>query len=93
MIGAGKAQQLVNGGLVLIVLGGNDFVNNYFLVPYSARRLQYPIPEFCQYLVSEYKKILLVTKLAFPSFLDRSMHITIVPETVRCMCIKRSRTQ
>ncbi|KAF7154019.1 hypothetical protein RHSIM_Rhsim01G0258500 [Rhododendron simsii] len=58
-VGAGKARQLVNGGLVLIVLGGNDFVNNYFLVPYSARRLQYPIPEFCQYLVSEYKKILL----------------------------------
>lgn len=68
VIGAGKAQQLVNGGLVLIVLGGNDFVNNYFLVPYSARRLQYPIPEFCQYLVSEYKKILLVTKLGIPSF-------------------------
>ncbi|KAG5567334.1 hypothetical protein RHGRI_002786 [Rhododendron griersonianum] len=53
VIGAGKAQQLVNGGLVLIVLGGNDFVNNYFLVPYSARRLQYPIPEFCQYLCAE----------------------------------------
>ncbi|KAH7864682.1 hypothetical protein Vadar_032558 [Vaccinium darrowii] len=60
VIGAERAQRLVNGGLVLIVLGGNDFVNNYFVVPITARRLQYPnVPQFCQFLVSEYKKILL----------------------------------
>ncbi|KAL6978763.1 hypothetical protein U1Q18_020429 [Sarracenia purpurea var. burkii] len=60
LIGAAKTQQLVNGGLVLIVLGGNDFVNNYFLTPCSARRLQFSIREFSKYIVSEYRKILLV---------------------------------
>ncbi|CAL5427279.1 unnamed protein product [Camellia sinensis] len=58
LIGPAETQRLVNGGLVLIVLGGNDFVNNYFFTPYSARRLQYSLPEFSRYLISEYRKIL-----------------------------------
>ncbi|CAI9778612.1 unnamed protein product [Fraxinus pennsylvanica] len=40
LIGEEKAQQLVNKALVLITLGGNDFVNNYFFTPITARRLQ-----------------------------------------------------
>ena len=60
LVGAAQAQQLVNGALVLMTLGGNDFVNNYFLFPYSARSLQFTIPQFCSYLISEYTKILLV---------------------------------
>ncbi|KAL7172691.1 hypothetical protein ACSBR2_032214 [Camellia fascicularis] len=59
LIGPDETQRLVNGGLVLIVLGGNDFVNNYFFTPYSARRLQYSLPEFSRYLISEYRKILM----------------------------------
>ncbi|KAI7983587.1 GDSL esterase/lipase [Camellia lanceoleosa] len=59
LIGPAETQRLVNGGLVLIVLGGNDFVNNYFFTPYSARRLQYSLPEFSRYLISEYRKILM----------------------------------
>ncbi|XP_074361086.1 GDSL esterase/lipase At4g28780-like [Apium graveolens] len=57
-IGLDEARKLVNNGLVLISLGGNDFVNNYFLAPVTARRLQFNLPDYTTFLVSEYKKIL-----------------------------------
>ncbi|GMH07655.1 hypothetical protein Nepgr_009495 [Nepenthes gracilis] len=58
LIGAQRTKQLVNRALVLITLGGNDFVNNYYLVPYSARSRQYDLPDYVRYLISEYHKIL-----------------------------------
>ncbi|CAL5194949.1 unnamed protein product [Lathyrus oleraceus] len=58
LIGPARTQRLVNGALVLITLGGNDFVNNYYLVPYSARSRQYSLPDYVRYIISEYKKIL-----------------------------------
>ncbi|ONK57304.1 uncharacterized protein A4U43_C10F18690 [Asparagus officinalis] len=58
LIGADEATRLVNDALVLITLGGNDFVNNYYLVPYSARSREFSLPDYVQYLISEYKKIL-----------------------------------
>ncbi|KAK7258596.1 hypothetical protein RIF29_24177 [Crotalaria pallida] len=58
LIGEEQAQSLVNGALVLITLGGNDFVNNYYLVPFSARSRQFNLPDYVKYLISEYKKIL-----------------------------------
>ncbi|XAR58693.1 Triacylglycerol lipase [Bertholletia excelsa] len=59
LIGAEETQRLVNGGLVLIVLGGNDYVNNYFFTRYSVRRLRYSLPEYSRLLISEYRKILM----------------------------------
>ncbi|XP_061340504.1 GDSL esterase/lipase At5g33370-like [Gastrolobium bilobum] len=58
LIGASRAKSLVNQALVLITVGGNDFVNNYYLVPISARSRQYPLPEYVKYLISEYQKLL-----------------------------------
>ncbi|CAL9146492.1 GDSL esterase/lipase At5g33370-like [Musa acuminata AAA Group] len=58
LIGPEKTERLVNEGLVLITLGGNDFVNNYYLVPFSLRSRQFALPDYVRYLVSEYKKIL-----------------------------------
>ncbi|XP_044473148.1 GDSL esterase/lipase At5g33370-like [Mangifera indica] len=58
LIGAEETQRLVNKALVLITLGGNDFVNNYYLVPFSARSRQFALPDYVVYLVSEYRKIL-----------------------------------
>ncbi|KAJ6728991.1 GDSL LIPASE/ACYLHYDROLASE FAMILY PROTEIN [Salix viminalis] len=58
-VGADRTRQLVNGALVLITLGGNDFVNNYFLTPFSPRRRQFSLPNYCRYLVQEYRKILM----------------------------------
>ncbi|KAF8017894.1 hypothetical protein BT93_H2952 [Corymbia citriodora subsp. variegata] len=58
LVGAERAQQLVNQALVLITVGGNDFVNNYFLVPYSTRSRQFAIPDYVEYLISEYQKLL-----------------------------------
>nr|ARA95694.1 GDSL_lipase/esterase 1 [Nepenthes ampullaria] len=58
LIGAQRTKQLVNRALVLITLGGNDFVNNYYLVPFSARSRQYDLPDYVRYLISEYRKIL-----------------------------------
>ena len=60
LIGADQARQLVNDALVLITVGGNDFVNNYYLVPFSARSRQFAIPDYVVYLVSEYRKLLMV---------------------------------
>ncbi|CAH9077343.1 unnamed protein product [Cuscuta europaea] len=57
-IGEAEAAQLVNDALVLITLGGNDFVNNYYLVPFSARSRQFPLPIYVPFLISEYRKIL-----------------------------------
>ncbi|KAJ7978205.1 GDSL esterase/lipase [Quillaja saponaria] len=58
LIGAQQTKRLVNQALVLITVGGNDFVNNYYLVPYSARSRQYSLPNYVKYLVSEYRKLL-----------------------------------
>ncbi|CAI9090954.1 OLC1v1025854C2 [Oldenlandia corymbosa var. corymbosa] len=60
-IGEEQTRQLVNQALVLITLGGNDFVNNYYLVPFSARSRQFSLPDYVRYLISEYRKVL--TKL------------------------------
>ncbi|CAL5343003.1 unnamed protein product [Camellia sinensis] len=58
LIGAEQTQRLVNQALVLITLGGNDFVNNYYLIPFSARSRQFSLPDYVRYLVSEYRKVL-----------------------------------
>ncbi|KAL6501195.1 hypothetical protein OROHE_025058 [Orobanche hederae] len=58
LIGAEQTKSLVNQALVLMTLGGNDFVNNYYLVPFSARSRQFSLPDYVTYLVSEYRKIL-----------------------------------
>lgn len=58
LIGSQQAKRLVNQALVLITLGGNDFVNNYYLVPNSARSRQYALPDYVRFLISEYQKIL-----------------------------------
>ncbi|KAJ4842212.1 hypothetical protein Tsubulata_005862 [Turnera subulata] len=59
LIGAEQTEDLVNRALVLITCGGNDFVNNYYLVPFSARSRQYSLPDYVKYLISEYKKLLM----------------------------------
>ena len=60
LIGEEKSRELVNRALVLITLGGNDFVNNYFVIPYSLRSQQFALPAFVNFLISEYAKILQV---------------------------------
>ncbi|KAL4370037.1 hypothetical protein HN51_014512 [Arachis hypogaea] len=57
-IGAARTKTLVNQALVLITVGGNDFVNNYYLVPYSARSRQYSLPDYVKFLIIEYRKLL-----------------------------------
>ncbi|CAH1431897.1 unnamed protein product [Lactuca virosa] len=59
LIGPQETQSLVNKALVLITLGGNDYVNNYFLMPITARKLQYSISQFTRYIIAEYRKILM----------------------------------
>ena len=60
------ARQAVSDALVLITLGGNDFVNNYYLVPFSVRSRQFAIQDYVPYLISEYRKILTVNNLIIP---------------------------
>ncbi|GAV69757.1 Lipase_GDSL domain-containing protein, partial [Cephalotus follicularis] len=58
IIGVESAKRLVNEALVLISLGGNDFVNNYFLLPFSPRSREFSLADYVAYLITEYKKIL-----------------------------------
>ncbi|KAF8654039.1 hypothetical protein HU200_062184 [Digitaria exilis] len=55
---ASAADRVVRGALVLITLGGNDFINNYYLVPFSARSREMALPDYVRYLVAEYAKVL-----------------------------------
>ncbi|XP_031379060.1 GDSL esterase/lipase At5g18430-like isoform X2 [Punica granatum] len=59
LIGQQRTKRLVNQALVLITVGGNDFVNNYYLVPFSARSRQYALPDYVKFLISEYRKLLM----------------------------------
>ncbi|PNS90060.1 hypothetical protein POPTR_019G024700v4 [Populus trichocarpa] len=59
LVGVDQTERLVKGALVLITVGGNDFVNNYYLIPYSARSRQFSVPNYVKYLISEYEKILM----------------------------------
>lgn len=60
LIGPENTKLLVNNALVLVTLGGNDFVNNYYLVPLSARSRQYRLEDYVPFIISEYRKILMV---------------------------------
>ncbi|KAF5770493.1 putative triacylglycerol lipase [Helianthus annuus] len=59
LLGPEYTKQLVNNALFLVTLGGNDFVNNYYLVPLSARSRQYKLQDYVPFIISEYRKILL----------------------------------
>ncbi|KAH6760315.1 GDSL-like Lipase/Acylhydrolase superfamily protein [Perilla frutescens var. hirtella] len=58
LIGEEETKRAVHESLVLITLGGNDFVNNYYLVPYSVRSQQYSLEDYVPFVISEYKKVL-----------------------------------
>ncbi|KAK6136367.1 hypothetical protein DH2020_029897 [Rehmannia glutinosa] len=58
LIGEENTKKLVEESLVLMTLGGNDFVNNYYLVPYSIRSRQYALKDYVPFVISEYKKVL-----------------------------------
>ncbi|XP_044405027.1 GDSL esterase/lipase At5g33370 isoform X2 [Triticum aestivum] len=53
LYGPERAARVVGGALTLITLGGNDFVNNYYLVPYSARSREFSLPDYIKYILSE----------------------------------------
>ncbi|GER28300.1 hypothetical protein STAS_04076 [Striga asiatica] len=58
LIGEEEAERLVAESLTLITLGGNDFVNYYYLVPYSARSRQFTLENYVPFVISEYEKII-----------------------------------
>ncbi|KNA14163.1 hypothetical protein SOVF_110040 [Spinacia oleracea] len=56
LIGEDEAQNRVEGALTLITLGGNDFINNYFVLPITARRIQFPnLQDYVNFVVSRYR--------------------------------------
>lgn len=63
--GEKQAKQLVNQALVLVSLGGNDFVNNYFLKPGALRVFEIGLSDYVTYVIDEYHKILEVTFFSF----------------------------
>ena len=86
-IGADGARRLVNSALFLITLGGNDFVNNYYLVPYSARSRQFSLPDYVRYLISEYRKVL---RVLFPNpMITIFLYIIIIAKSLRLQFVKK----
>ncbi|KAE8684232.1 GDSL esterase/lipase [Hibiscus syriacus] len=59
LVGYDEVRRIVNDALILITVGGNDFVNNYYLIPFSPRSRQFSLPDYVRYLISEYKKLLM----------------------------------
>ncbi|KAM0043528.1 putative triacylglycerol lipase [Helianthus debilis subsp. tardiflorus] len=59
IIGREKTKKLVNEALVMVTCGGNDFVNNYYLVRNSLRSVEYKLPAFVRLLTNEYQNILM----------------------------------
>ncbi|XP_039002306.1 GDSL esterase/lipase At5g33370-like [Hibiscus syriacus] len=59
LVGSKQAHRLVSQALILITVGGNDFVNNYYLVPFSARSRQYSLPDYVKFIISEYQNLLM----------------------------------
>lgn len=78
VIGVARAKKLVNQALVLITVGGNDFVNNYYLVPYSARSRQYSLQDYVKFLIVEYRKLLMVINNQIFSYLYQTHTLTII---------------
>ncbi|KAF3669921.1 GDSL esterase/lipase [Capsicum annuum] len=60
LIGEEQTARLVNDALVFITLGGNDYVNNHLLTPFSARQMQYNLEDYSRVVVTEYHKILTI---------------------------------
>ncbi|XP_024969051.1 GDSL esterase/lipase LTL1-like [Cynara cardunculus var. scolymus] len=58
VVGVKRAKELVNQALVLVSLGGNDFVNNYYLYPFSLRSQSSMLVDYVPYVISEYRNIL-----------------------------------
>ncbi|CAK8540599.1 unnamed protein product [Lathyrus sativus] len=56
LIGTSQTKRLVNQALFLMTVGGNDFVNNYYFVPFSARSRQYSLLRYVNFIICEYRK-------------------------------------
>ena len=52
IIGRNATNKLVAEGLVSISLGGNDYVNNYYLLPVTVRSVEYSIPAYTNFIIS-----------------------------------------
>ena len=87
-IGEDAARERVSQSLVLITLGGNDFVNNYCLVPFSARSQQFEIRSYIPFIISEYKKVLAVIIINLFSYLPliNSQTCIIFASKHNCIC-------
>ena len=87
-VGEDAARERVSQSLVLITLGGNDFVNNYYLVPFSARSQQFEIHDYVHFIISEYKKVLAVIIINLFSYLPliNSQTCNISAPKHNCIC-------
>ncbi|XP_071698702.1 GDSL esterase/lipase LTL1-like [Rutidosis leptorrhynchoides] len=57
IIGHEETERLVNKALTLVTLGANDLANNYYF-PYSPTPWMFSLPDFVDYLISQYSKVL-----------------------------------
>lgn len=63
LVGKQQTRRLISQSLVLITVGGNDFVNNYYSASSISQSRNLPLPTYVKLLISEYRKILMVINI------------------------------
>ena len=56
MVGDAQASYIVSNALFSITIGANDFLSNYFLIPTSARKLQFTLPQYQDFLITKLRQ-------------------------------------
>ncbi|XP_048429175.1 GDSL esterase/lipase At5g18430-like [Pyrus x bretschneideri] len=59
LVGKQQTRRLISQSLVLITVGGNDFVNNYYSASSISQSRNLPLPTYVKLLISEYRKTLM----------------------------------
>lgn len=66
LVGKVEANNIVNNSLYLVATGSDDFVDDYFTYP--MRRIQYDLPAYTNFLVSEASTFIQVKLHSFVSY-------------------------
>ena len=63
MVGETQAANIVSNGFFSITIGANDFLSNYFVPPTSARKIEFTLPEFHDFLITKLRQQIKVQTL------------------------------
>lgn len=85
MLGRPAANDLLHNSLFAVVMGGNDYGNNYLLTGNNSTRTMYTPSQFVQLLMSTYRTQLTVQITGYFSFLNS------IISSISSICISQGR--